>query len=111
MVARQMREKQEASQNEVNHGPSSTFKVRNLKKEFRLIMICFQSEIVIQQLELQRPLSNGPAPDFNIPVLASLGLTLMGLILTGLCVWDSSRVILEVGSVTKYLWLILYLLV
>ena len=31
MVARQMREKQEASQNEVNHGPSTTFKVRKHK--------------------------------------------------------------------------------
>ena len=54
---------------------------------------------MIQQLELQRPVSSGQAPDFNIPVLVSLGLTLMGLILTGVCVWDSSRVILEVGSV------------
>ena len=57
---------------------------------------------MIQQLELQRPVSSGQAPDFNIPVLVSLGLTLMGLILTGVCVWDSSRFILEVGYVTKY---------
>ena len=57
---------------------------------------------MIQQLELQRPVSSGQAPDFNIPVLVSLGLTLMGLILTGVCVWDSSTVILEVGFVTKY---------
>ena len=55
-----------------------------------------QSEIVIQQLELQRPASSGAAPDFNVPVLVSLGLTLMGLVLTGICVWDGSNLRLEV---------------
>ena len=54
---------------------------------------------MIQQLELQRPASSGTAaPDFNVPVLVSLGLTLMGLVLTGVCVWDASNLRLEVRA-------------
>ena len=53
---------------------------------------------MIQQLELQRSASSGAAPDFNVPVLVSLGLTLMGLVLTGVCVWDASTLRLEVRA-------------
>ena len=51
---------------------------------------------MIQQLELQRPVSDGAAPDFNIPVLTSLVITVMGLLLTGVSVWDSEKIVLEV---------------
>ena len=58
---------------------------------------------MIQQLELQRPVSDGAAPDFNIPVLTSLVITVMGLLLTGVSVWDSDRVVLEVKSLISVL--------
>ena len=51
---------------------------------------------MIQQLELQRPVSDSAAPDFNIPVLTSLVITVMGLLLTGVSVWDSEKIVLEV---------------
>ena len=54
---------------------------------------------MIQQLELQRPASDGAAPDFNIPVLTSLVVTIMGLLLTGVSVLDSDIFVLQVTSV------------
>ena len=51
---------------------------------------------MIQQLELQRPAPSGEPPDYNIPLLASLGVILMGLIITGVCALDSSKFQLKV---------------
>ena len=105
MVARQMRENQERKD-----GPNYkwTEKERNLyelqqksRSKLKVLLILqwqyckisfyFQSDLVLDILEKNKPPPPGPPKYYNLPLLLSLLLLLLGLFLVSLSLYDQSK--------------------
>ena len=112
MVARQMREQQqkEAEQPdetwtqeecdlfELQRISKATFKVYYLNPRSASLahLSHFKSQIVMEQLEMNKPPIPGPPRDYNLPLLVSLTILGLGLCMVSLSVYDASRTLIKI---------------
>ena len=122
MVARQMRENQQRKDGpssnwteeernlfELQQKSKSTLKVTDIilaevKVYYKMIVnFLFQSELVQDILEKNKPPPPGPPKYYNLPLLLSLLVLLLGLLLTSLSFYDESKTSIAVKCLASSL--------